>query len=223
MARGSSTSARRAVIHYKYVGQGRSAEETTATPVRGVAARKALVTGGPERPGRHRSVRDVFTQGTVPGASLETKNFYVGDHGACLKMGSIPWSESWDAPLKVSTVENRSRMLVSAFGEVASRSPRDVVRGSTNADTFRKMGGGDKPPKVWRVEEDAVAGVYASPGERFDILLDPPKRGVAHGWRAPDLGSMHAEEVLDFCDDLEPGTRCRWTARRDACASSAPL
>ena len=24
--------------------------------------------------------------------------------------------------------------------------------------------------------------------------------------RAPDLGSMHAEEVLDFCDDLEPGT-----------------
>ena len=34
-----------------------------------------------------------------PGAKpLEAKNFYVGDHGACLKMGSIPWSESWDAP-----------------------------------------------------------------------------------------------------------------------------
>ncbi len=142
-----------------------------------------------------------------PGAKpLEAKNFYVGDHGACLKMGSIPWSESWDAPLKVSTVENRSRMLVSAFGEVASAILGTLCEDRRTSDTFRKMGGADKPPKKVYVEDDAVAGVYASPGERFDILLDPPKRGVAHRWRAPDLGSMHAEEVLDFCDDLEPGT-----------------
>ena len=130
----------------------------------------------------------------------------MGDHGACLKMGSIPWSESWDAPLKVSTVENRSRMLVSAFGEVASAILGTLCEDRRTSDTFRKMGGADKPPKKVYVEDDAVAGVYASPGERFDILLDPPKRGVAHRWRAPDLGSMHADEVLDFCDDLEPGT-----------------
>ena len=97
-------------------------------------------------------------------------------------------------------------MLVSAFGEVASAILGTLCEDRRTSDTFRKMGGADKPPKKVYVEEDAVAGVYASPGERFDILLDPPKRGVAHRWRAPDLGSMHAEEVLDFCDDLEPGT-----------------
>ena len=87
-------------------------------------------------------------------------------------------------------------MLVSAFGEVASailgtlcedrRTGRHLPEDGRRGQAAKKDGLSGK--KVY-VEEDAVAGVYASPGERFDILLDPPKRGVAHRWRAPDLGA----------------------------------
>jgi len=141
-----------------------------------------------------------------PGAKpLESKNFWVAEHGASLRLGDVPWHEPWSAPLKVSTVEQRSRMLVATFGEVASAILGALCEDRRTADTFRE-GAGSKPPKKVYVEEDAIAGVYASPGERFDILLDAPKRGVAHRWRAPDLGSMHADEVLDFCDALDPGT-----------------
>ena len=37
------------------------------------------------------------------------------------------------------------------------------------------------------------------------------------------FGSMHAEEVLDFCDDLEPGTAMPMDGPSGGCASSAPL
>ena len=49
----------------EYVGQGRGAEETTATIVRGVAARTPLVTGSLVSSGRHRSMRDLRSEGTI--------------------------------------------------------------------------------------------------------------------------------------------------------------
>ena len=74
--------------------------------------------------------------------------------------------------------------------------------GDRDASSSR-AGDGTRPAKVYG-ELDAVAGVYVSPGERFDVRLDAPERGAAHTWRVPDLGGAGLE-CLDLLDGDEAG------------------
>jgi len=128
---------------------------------------------------------------------LGARHLWIGEHGAALRLASARWGDELEPlPSGRDAVLDRSRRLLAAFADAADA----IVDGLCGGNGAYKPG--DAPRKVYN-ERDALAGVHVCPGERFDVLLDPPKKGHAHAWRCPDLGESARDcvDVLDGCDD----------------------
>lgn len=121
-----------------------------------------------------------------------------------MRLAGVPWADAWTAPLKVATVERRARRLLAAFADCAAAILAGLCEDARKTKDLKRDGAPSVAAAKVYNELDAVAGVYAAPGERFDVLLDPPKRGCAHMWRIPDLSERQLCTV-DLVDGLAPG------------------